>query len=1015
MSQADADLPLRERLAHWVEHLTHVLPAQAPITDFVHHNTLHGFQHLPFAEALAAAHALTGASPYWPAERFQAELAAGRMTQDDLLVALQESGLSGLAEELLPGVTRQRVWLACLTMPEEVPATPVQQWRWQEGIDANAALFVLCQALTATDQPESWTEVAQGQCTALFDRLGKGVTLRQLLLQLTGEDVLERVRSNLQRHLAAHLDLGMAAWSNPARTQGFYAAWRHSAAVDSGWDIDDLPNVRREIADLPDTAFEALLAELPKWLPDERLWPAYLESLALELPGWSGMFLWRDRHPGREARDGAALPVEMVDYLAVRLVLERLLCSDLILRLTGAAMSIASLGSYFSERPAEFYVRQLLHAGVLPEEQQHQAARLLDGGEGAAPSEADWLQMAEAIAAGRPPGDGLADARRLAILLAALALPAEQLAALSPEEARRLLAVADELSPLQRGQLCLQAYERHYREQVFSALAANRARPAAPVAAVTAQVVFCMDDREEGTRRHLEEIAPTVATYGAAGFFGVPMYWQGIDAAARTALCPVVVTPDNVVEEVALDETSAVAVNHAKRREMRLHWRERLYQQTRRSVLLAPLFTALAGLPALFALLATTLAPAAFGQTARRWREQFEGKLASKLALNAADDAPMARPGQPRHGFATAEQVDRVEDFLRSIGLAQDFAPLVLMFGHGSGSQNNPHQSAYDCGACSGRHGGPNARVFAAMANRPEVRASLAERGLRIPESCWFIAAEHNTCDDAIEWYDLSEVPASFQEKLDVLLHQVSEACRAHAVERCRRLASAPLGMSPWQAFRHVQGRLHDISQARPELGHATNAVALVGRRAMSQGVFFDRRAFLISYDPLADAAGDILERLLLAVGPVGAGINLEYYFSTVDNQRFGCGSKITHNITGLFGVMEGADSDLRTGLPWQMVEIHEPMRLLLVVEQTTEVLTRILGDQPALQELINNAWLIFAAQHPLTGAISEYCPRRGWLPWSGGTPLPQVARSQDWFAGERGPLAPAILLGAVT
>ena len=35
--------------------------------------------------------------------------------------------------------------------------------------------------------------------------------------------------------------------------------------------------------------------------------------------------------------------------------------------------------------------------------------------------------------------------------------------------------------------------------------------------------------------------------------------------------------------------------------------------------------------------------------------------------------------------------------------------------------------------------------------------------------------------------------------------------------------------------------------------------------------------------------------------------------------------------IAGLLGVMDGAQSDLRTGLPWQMVEIHEPTRLAIV------------------------------------------------------------------------------------
>jgi hypothetical protein len=298
------------------------------------------------------------------------------------------------------------------------------------------------------------------------------------------------------------------------------------------------------------------------------------------------------------------------------------------------------------------------------------------------------------------------------------------------------------------------------------------------------------------------------------------------------------------------------------------------------------------------------------------------------------------------------------------------------------------------------------------MANRPPVRERLAARGIAIPATTWFIAGEHNTCDDSIAWYDLAAIPEAIQPAADHLFTQLAEACRAHAAERCRRLASAPARPTPWLALRHVSGRSHDISQARPELGHATNAAAVIGRRALTRGLFLDRRVFLISYDPATDADGRIVEGILLAAGPVGAGIALEYYFSTIDNERFGCGSKVTHNLAGRFGVMEGAESDLRTGLPLQMIEIHEAMRLLVVVEQAEETLAAIVQRQPALQELVGNGWIVLVACHPLTGAMSRYCPRRGWLPWvPSGPALPQVGRSADWFAGASEPLPPALVL----
>jgi uncharacterized protein len=356
-----------------------------------------------------------------------------------------------------------------------------------------------------------------------------------------------------------------------------------------------------------------------------------------------------------------------------------------------------------------------------------------------------------------------------------------------------------------------------------------------------------------------------------------------------------------------------------------------------------------------------------------------------------------------------------VVGFLRSIGLTENFAPLVVIVGHGSNSVNNPHLAAYDCGACSGRHGGPNARVFAAMANRSEVRAGVAARGITIPDSTWFLGAEHNTGDESIQWYDIADLPASQQAGYNSLLRDLGEATRRHAVERCRRFASAPFAEAPpsaEKARQHLAGRRHDWSQARPELGHATVAVAFIGRRSMSRGAFFDRRSFLISYDPLADEGGRILEATLLAAGPVGAGIALEYYFSTVDNERLGCGTKIMHNVTGLLGVMEGASSDLRTGLPRQMIEIHEPMRLLVVIEQTREVVTAIYERQPPLRELIGNGWIVVAVKEPdpHSGDLHRFDPARGWLPWQGGAEVPVAASSAEWLGAHREPLPPALL-----
>ena len=200
----------------------------------------------------------------------------------------------------------------------------------------------------------------------------------------------------------------------------------------------------------------------------------------------------------------------------------------------------------------------------------------------------------------------------------------------------------------------------------------------------------------------------------------------------------------------------------------------------------------------------------------------------------------------------------------------------------------------------------------------------------------------------------------------------IETARRREAHERCRRFDAVPRWYPPLAALAHVQGRAADLAQPRPEYGHATNAFCIIGRRTRTRGLFLDRRAFLVSYDPARDDDGAILARIMAAVVPVVAGISLEYYFSYVDPTGYGCGTKLPHNVTSLLGVMDGAQSDLRTGLPWQMVEIHEPTRLAIVVEGTRDRVWRVVQDNPDIERLVRNRWIWLACLDAESGALWE-------------------------------------------
>jgi uncharacterized protein YbcC (UPF0753/DUF2309 family) len=393
-----------------------------------------------------------------------------------------------------------------------------------------------------------------------------------------------------------------------------------------------------------------------------------------------------------------------------------------------------------------------------------------------------------------------------------------------------------------------------------------------------------------------------------------------------------------------------------------------------------------------------------------RWQRMHQAPFRmsrTRLQLDRQDTAP---PIGRYAGFTVREMADIVRRVVEDVGGRGRLSRLVLVIGHGSISLNNPHESAHDCGACGGGRGGPNARAFAQMANDPRVRQLLAADGMSIDASTWFVGGQRNTCNNDVTFFDDDRVPEPSRPLFEQAVEAIETARRREAHERGRRFDSVPRWYPPAAALAHVEARANDLAQPRPEYGHATNAFCVIGRRTRTRGLFLDRRAFLVSYDPSADDDGAILARIMAAVVPVVAGINLEYYFSYVDPTGYGCGTKLPHNVTSLLGVMDGAQSDLRTGLPWQMVEIHEPTRLAIVVESPRDRLQHVVDGNPAIDRLVRNRWIWLACLDPRSGTLWEL-GATGFVPHTPEHPLAVVAGgSAAWYQGKHGFLPPVAI-----
>ncbi len=1020
-----------------------VVPFFWPMRTFISRNPLHELEHLPFPEALERGATLFRAKTFLPRREQQALLSEGRIDRDALRAEIRRAVAP---DPHLPGIDLPR-WTEALL-------TEITKPLFAEPQKASAGqIHQALQGRPVTPAPDLTAE----QATALaLAALPMDRPMEEVVDALFGGDLANRLDQEVIRACQHFFDEGQSVWDMPDRDQGFFCAWRAVAGRRVRRFLNTIKGLGGEgEIPHPERVIDQVMGALG--IPQETS-TAYFTRTLLRLQGWSGFIRWRSsakryhwakRHPG-----------DLVDLLAVRLALSWPLLEAEARR--GRPTTRAALADWVAAHPFEALLRLRFFAGQVPAKHIRTVEAALARSNKSAIEAAFHDQMrtrrarqAEhlaqtlthlAVTAGQPNAAREMAPDALGHLLDRLTgiEAAEGMIWLRAAEAQEMRWLLNGLSltppaprakrPFVQAAFCIDVRSERIRRhleavgdyQTFGiagffgvplsllGLGKGSEQHLCPVLLTPRNLALEMTAQEritEATLSILERavhelketvLAPFVTVEAIGLLFGFDMVGKTIAPEVyhrlRRRLHPHKPHTHLMIDKLTREQADSVVravqravILEAVARETRILPEELTDDDVRalREAALAHEAPPVA--------LAARLKQDSAGLTALVQRLRTTYRITRSVA-----EMQMEYLG--RVGFSLDEQVGFVHQALASIGLTQTFSRFILLVGHGSTSQNNPYESALDCGACGGADGMTSARALAFMANKVSVRRRLRDRGIDIPEDAWFVPALHNTTTDDIALHDLELLPASHLVYLDRLRAGLGSAARLCAQERQAALMhwSEP-SLDPKQALRQARHNAFDWSQVRPEWGLARNAHFVIGRRNLTEAMALDGQTFLHSYDWRCDPKRRLLENILTGPLIVAQWINLEYYFSTVDNERFGSGSKIYHNVVGHFGVMRGNLSDLRTGLPAQTVmaggrPYHRPQRLITVIEAPISMARKSIEAVVAVKHLVQNGWIRVAVADPETGRLHIYDETK-WIEHARDRSTPAPADKQEVLA----------------
>jgi len=921
------------------------VPHYWPIGAFIHHNPLKGFEHLNFKEGLEKAQSIYGGKVYMEPSYYVDLYNKGKIKSEylekNLLRPLQEADLS-----------EDFVSVAKKFMLEVSPLW--ESLRSYEALKINTIdeeLHAYLEEKSIYLNKEAWIESLTKHMTfyeihdALFDTSEK---------ELIEKDVIE--------YIARYLDEAQTTLSMSDRDLGMFNTFKLYEGIDHEGDSE---------------SYVAKILEALK-VPTQDVEKYFLTHI-LKLHGWAGFIKYRSED--KEYYHQQEHPSSLMDYMAVRLHF-----GLKYMQKEGKINDFDKLQAYIKDNSAYTILKLLQSKGKLTGtyndamEERQSYQEILDA------------YVKEEI-----------NLDSLQIQLAKEALPELNINLIAFSNFANLL-------KKEEGFLWLKSLEDTYIMEHVNEFTAPHTYDEKPLASA----VFCLDVRSEIIRRAVEASGP-YSTYGAGGFLGLPISFVEFDKAHALQLSPAVIKPKNIVFEIPVEshdeynrrkgihKTTKKVLNDLKNNPYTpyimveaIGWlfgvklfgktffpgkTEKLFdkmkpEKPKTTYTLDKLtneeiekYVKKLHINIINEVL-TTQSGISLDETEvdRLWKHLvFDGMLCENVSKDVieqlrhayhitAEDYQIQKEKLSTVGFTTDEQVMYVENFLKIIGKVKDFPKFFMISGHGSLSDNNPFESALDCGACGGSISLPNTRALCMMANKPELRERLKSKGIDIPEDTRFMPIYHTTTTDEISFYDTDILDS---EELALYARVQSDFKKASRATREERVVDLPHAKTEKDLFLKTM----DWSEPRPEWGLAGNMGVFAGPRSSTQHVSFNNRMFMHSYDSnLDNENSDLLTRLFDGPLVVGEWINLEHYFATVDNKVYGAGSKVYHNVVAKVGVYNGNYSDLKIGLPTQSVLLegeayHEPVRLLTYMEAPLDTVAKAVENSVA-KPFILNEWI---------------------------------------------------------